>query len=420
MTRYFVLLLALAFSAVGWARLPEEGLVKARQAEQALASGDAQRAIALLVELDAEYPNEPAVNLRLAEIYDQEGQLGAALYYYRRYIQLAGSKARPAARERVQTLEMTAGAREAAEAVAARLGKKAKPVGTPTPKIEQAIEKVLPDGVRVRVDSPEELMSDKINPRKVVSASPTLSQHPLAQADIIIRDEEPTTETMEAAAAPRRTPVPIFTPPPITHRPMATSPEEELSPSDEPESHAAGNRAKEVKDADDAAQEHDVAPAPKVSGRAVHIELAPAEKFSTPPNSQANRAEKAATGASSQGASTAQPKTATRMDPKTFFIVHASGGPVARLSLANDISNSVLVLNALPVGGGNPVNAIVAGGETRTYEVEPARYLVHVKVMENTYPPRTLLDTRFDYEFQEGTSYARRFQRFDAGLAGTE
>lgn len=413
----WVLAIATCSMSVVLARLPEEGLARAAEAEKALAGGDFQQAIAIFVELDAKYPNEPAVNLRLAEIYDQQGQLGAALYYYRRYVQLAGAKARQSAKERVQTLEMTAGAQEAAEAIAAKLGQKARPVGTPTPKVEQAIEKVLPDGARVRVDSPEELMSEKVNPKKLVNPTPETSQHPLSRAEIIIREGPAGVETSEPVTA-RRTPRPLFTPPPLSSLPSEDEEknkereqenQQELTiPEATPHSSAIG-ASPEVQRT--LSQKEPTQSSPN----RISIEFAPAERTTVERPRPAGQIEPASAAKIKPSADGAAP-TPIRLplnDPTKFFICHTYVGEKARLSLSNEFPNGVLVVSALPVFGGDPVNAIVGAGETRSYDVRPGRYVVHVTLRDNSYPPLTLLDTRFDYEFQQGMSYARRFSPRD-------
>jgi hypothetical protein len=408
LTMLVALICVAGVAQIALARLPEEGLARAQEAEQALKVGDPQRAIAIFVELDATYPNEPAVNLRLAEIYDQQGQLGAALYYYRRYVQLAGDRARQTAKERVQTLEMTAGAREAADAIAKRLGQKVRPVGTPTPRVEQAIEKVLPDGARVRVDSPEELMSDKVDPKKLVVATPETSQHPLARADVIIREGEET--TAGAPAAIRRTPRPIFTPPPLSEpssgEVAGDQQRTEATPQPSP---VASPEVTEEAPARPVSQEFEPH---QVGANKISIEFAPAQRTSSTKPREEARKDAVPT------ATAAQPESPRAVsgsilqsvkDPKTFFICYPAGGDHARLSLSNEMSNAVLVLAALPAFAGDPVNAIVGPGETRSYDVKPGRYVVHVTLRDNSYPPVTLLDTRFDYEFAPGMSYARRF-----------
>ncbi|MGB9692877.1 MAG: tetratricopeptide repeat protein [Candidatus Sumerlaeaceae bacterium] len=427
----FLCVMMLALSAA-WARLPEDGLAKAQEAERALKAGDPQHAIALLVELDATYPNEPAVNLRLAEIYDQQGQPGAALYYYRRYVQLAGQAARATAKERVQTLEMTAGAREAADVIAKRLGQKVRAVSTPTPVVQQAIEKLLPDGARVRVDSPEELMSDKVNPKKLVAPTPETSQHPLAKAEVIIRGSD---ETTAPSVSSRRTPSPVFTPPPIAHQwPDTQTAKPTLGPNEENETPRTSepvpqpvspNAHEEKSDLNPHAQAALIQPN-KVSstktipssqdnqgeGRSsnrITIEFAPAERTSSA-KPRAAASASSPTNSAEESAPTASPYVRLPLsDPAKFFLVYPSGGEKARLSLANSFRNAVVVFSALPATGGEPVNAIVGPGETRTYEVTPGRYAVHTKITDDSYPPVTLLDTRFDYEFQSGMSYARRF-----------
>ncbi|MCX7626351.1 MAG: tetratricopeptide repeat protein [Candidatus Sumerlaeaceae bacterium] len=411
----FVITLFVSFAD---ARLPDDGLARAAEAEKALAAGDPQQAIAIFVELDAKYPNEPAVNLRLAEIYDQQGQLGAALFYYRRYVQLAGAKARQSAKERVQTLEMTAGAREAADAVAQKLGQRARPVGTPTPKIEQAIEKLLPDGARVRVDSPEELMSEKVNPKKLVSPTPETSQHPLARAEVIIRDGAPDGETSVPAVV-KKTPRAIFTPPPLTSFSSGENQEAKTQSGGTVKESVTPEPIWETPATPRATEKASAAAPPgeptQLTQNKISVEFAPAERTAFEKAKHPTQSEVAGSSKPSGSPAVSSP-TPVRLlanEPGKFFICHPFGGDVARLSLSNELPNAVLVLSALPVLGGDPVNAIVGGGETRSYDVRPGRYVVHVTIRDNSYPPVTLLDTRFDYEFQQGINYARRFSPRD-------
>lgn len=401
----------------GWARLPEEGLRRAQEAERALAAKEPARAINILVELDALYPGEPAINLRLAEIYDQQGQLGAALFYYRRYVELAGPKARQTAKERVQTLEMTAGAREAAEAIAARLGQKPRAVATPKTQLQRAVEKMLPDGTRVRVDSAEELMSEKVDPGKRRPLEPTPSDHPLAKAEVIIRDGE--SESSEAATA-RRNPRLAFTPPPIVHpltnesTPVAAP---EVQPR-EPSPLAVDSHRRELglpaPTPSLAEPTHSPQAPQRVAARGtngIHVEFAPAQKAAS-----SQRAAKTSPRPSALVAATPTPTLPpslaglTAEEAQKFFIVHPVGGEQASLSLANETDECVVVVSAIPsVPGGRPVNAIVGPHEARIYDVIPGHYTVHVLINDNAYPPVTLLDRRFEYTFEPGMSYARRF-----------
>jgi hypothetical protein len=404
--------LFLCFGGVVEARLPEEALARAEEAERALAQNSPEKAIQILVELDAQFPNEPAVSLRLAEIYDQQGQIGAALYYYRRYVQLAGPKARQSAKERVQTLEMTAGAREAADAIAARLGKKVKPVSTPTPRIEQSVEKVLPDGARVRVDSPEELMSDKVNPTKLTSPTP-LSQHPLARAEVRLRVDE---ESSDSETVVETTPHPIFTPPPFSVREPEREEKQELPLGQESNKPATGHE-KQVPSEPSAQSSppHNNQITDTLTTSSKHptlkMEFAPAEKTSSlvkvpRKGSQPSRD----TGASAQPVSQSSPVApAMSGEPDQFFLIHPHAGEKARVTLANNIADSIVVVSALPALPGEPLNAILAPNETRTYEVSPGAYVVHVKITNNRYPPTTLVDTTFNYTFEAGMSYTRNF-----------
>src|SRR5690606_1310215 len=67
------------------AKLPEEALKSAQQAEKRLKEDKPKEAISILEQVDKKYPGHRAVSLRLAQIYDTLGDNGPALFYYRRY-----------------------------------------------------------------------------------------------------------------------------------------------------------------------------------------------------------------------------------------------------------------------------------------------------------------------------------------------
>src|SRR2546430_2597898 len=94
-----ILLLVPARPAI--ARLPDDGLKRAQQAEKLLRAGKPDDAIKMMAQLDRDYPGEPAVSLRLGQIYDTLGQYGEALFYFRRYAGIAGSRTIPEAQMRL-------------------------------------------------------------------------------------------------------------------------------------------------------------------------------------------------------------------------------------------------------------------------------------------------------------------------------
>src|SRR5690606_17456231 len=153
---------------------PTEALEKARQAEKALAANQPDEAIRILQELDRQHPDNPAISLRLAEIHDTLNRYGYALFYYRKYVKLAGPNAREMAAARVQTLELMAGIDDHADAAAKALGQQTVPVATPTPKVQRMIAAEAKDGTLVPLNSEEDLKNiRKLTAKAVVSPAVT-------------------------------------------------------------------------------------------------------------------------------------------------------------------------------------------------------------------------------------------------------
>lgn len=167
-----VLLFAVLFCAAPALpqRLPEAGLKKAQLAEKQLKADKPQEAIKILEALDKEYPGHGAVSLRLAQVYDQTENYGAALFYYRRYAQIAGSEAIEDARNRVTTLELMAGAAKAAEEFARKRGQESTAVEVPTPEIQRSVEQMAPDGSWVPVTDPS-MLGKPVTPITTAPAS---------------------------------------------------------------------------------------------------------------------------------------------------------------------------------------------------------------------------------------------------------
>jgi hypothetical protein len=433
------LTLVIGLVAPALARLPEEGLQRAQEAEKLVRSGDVDAAIRIFVELDSRYPNEAAVQRRLAELYDGKGQLGAALYYYRRYLELAGNKARPEIRERVQTLEMTAGAREAADEIARRLGKKARPQPTPETHTEQVIEKVLPDGRRVAVKSAEELMAD--SPKGATHATPTPTpRHPLAVREVTLPPETPEaepTKTNEAnqaipqepadatpsarattASSPSPavnatpTPKPVFTPPPI----RAT-----LSPADEALMLKAQNE-NPTESTPAATERSGVAPSKPTSPRAVPTQAETQSGKSVEAESlphagiRTTRVEvirPEVRGDSPQAEKNPERRRFRNVNSDPYFTSEPGSGEKAKLTLSNEFADAVVTFVAVPAEGTEPINVILGIGESRSIEIEPGTYEVRISAMNNRYPPATVLRQQFNYTFEAGTTYHRRFSPGD-------
>jgi len=402
--------------------LPDAALQKAREAEQHLAANQPDKAIAILKELDKQYPGQAAISLRLAEIHDTNNKYGAALFYYRRYIHLAGGRAREMAAARVSTLEVMAGVDAEAERVARELGESTRPVATPALKVERVIAAEAKDGSRVPLRSAEDVEriekqgyvkplpkseqtpeitpavtpilipetlsrpspvsnSTYANPTQSGSAAsiqqsqrtppraPTLSPKPdedvlLAQAFVKAEDPDAVTEPaasptiiLESAPERRQTPIPSATTPP----PLKLDPIETVTPARTPR--------------------------PPVTVRAT---IAPSGQ--TP-----------AVAYTRPYSSSDSPRAAG------FFNVSNVGGGYAQVSIVNDLKSGVVTVSLTPMDNGEVLSAILMPGESKTIYAQPARYNLSANASTTDYSPITLMNTQFEYKFDAGRQYTRRF-----------
>lgn len=164
MRRLIAILMLMA--AIGFAadRLPDEGLKRAQEAEKLLKANQVDEAVQILRKLDKDFPGHAAISLRIAQIMDTNNQYGPALFYYRRYMHIKGRDADLDAHARVASIEMVAGAKEAAEAFAKKLGETTEPVKVPTPEVKHSLERPATDGSLVPVTKPEDLNAAEVTP----------------------------------------------------------------------------------------------------------------------------------------------------------------------------------------------------------------------------------------------------------------
>jgi hypothetical protein len=350
------------------------------------------------------------------------------LFYYRRYVQLAGEKARESAKIRVATLEMTAGAKEAAEGVSRSLGVETLPVATPQPKVEQSVEKITPDGVRVRVDSPEDVVSEKIDPKKIVRPSKAAVpiQIPYREA-LPGQASEPPGENLPVSkpgddspeqpgdAAPQ-TPKSVFTPPPVTQQ-LEADPENREAAAPDPSPAAApkpGTRTDAIQKThgtpavtvmDQEEEQPEPTPAPgRNRGQRISVEV-----MGTPAAGQRGKV---------AGELPPAPRKPAGLNgvAAQFFTLTPNSGGSSVLKFSNAIPASVVTLVAVPADGSDPVNSILPTGENRTLRINPGTYEFRVSAANTNYPPATLFEIRFTCQIQQGFAYAHRFLPEDSEL----
>lgn len=386
-----VLLLALACAAAH-ARLPEEALRKAQQAEKLVQQNRVTDAIVMLQDLDRAHPGEAALSLRLAQLFDGKGQEGPALFYYRRYAAQAEGRARDEALARLQTLELVTNARTGAEEFAKAVKEKTKPAATPATNVEMSVLKAAPDGTLTNlkpsdVGLPDELAAGTQPP------PPPPSPTPAPVRTITAGAAAPIAVFGDAQARTR----PAFTPPPISDpsRPADAPPTAQASP------------APQTPPPTPAAAATPAGPRPPVRIEILSTpEPAPAAGTAGPSLS----ALEAAMMPSAPGRVAAAPTGApARAAKRGVFSTRDIGGRHAALKVTNATPESMLALNVVPEAGGESVNILLANGETRTAEFPPGDCEVIVTMTRQTYPPSNLLDRRFDFRFEAGVQYEKVF-----------
>ena len=360
---WLVVLVALVLVGPGWGRLPEEALKRGKEAEKLVQAGKVSEAIASWEKIDKTYPGNPPVSLRLAELHDQTGEYGPALFYYRRYVAQSGEGAGEDARSRLLTLEQMANVPAEAAEYARKRGEDSQPVPVPGPVIEKSRVQVKPDGSIAPSPGAEGGTSvPQVKARAPIVLTPVGDGAKPVSPDTEyvlltpLRGDSEAAETSEPAAGVRgRTTVTVEPPGAEIPEPGSASARRSPAPGS-PETGVEGGTlppAKELRDE---------------VGR-VTDDLK-------------------------------RPKSA-------FFSVSKIAGTKARIRITNGFGESIMTFAAISGPGAEPVNAILASGESREIDVNPGRYRVKISVSNTGYPPGTLFEADFDMVFETGKCYTR-------------
>jgi len=403
--------------------LPEAALQQARQAEQHLASNQPDKAIAILKELDKQYPGQAAISLRLAEIHDTNNKYGAALFYYRRYIHLAGGRAREMAAARVSTLEVMAGVDSEAERVARELGESTRPVATPALKVERVIAAEAKDGSRVPLRSAEDV--EQIERQGYVKPLPKSKQTPEITpgvTPIII----PETLSLPSQAASSTYAKPAVAAPSRAAQVEPVKTAKAPTPTPQPDEDALLAQAFVKADDPDAIVENVAAPPVATPEPTQKRRQTPTQVTTTPPPLQLEpmgtvapartprppvtvRATVASTGQAPTVAYTRPFSSTDSPRAAGFFNVTNVGGSYAQVSLINDLNGGVVTVSLTPMDNGEVLSAILMPGESKTIYAKSARYTISANASTTDYSPITLMNTQFEYKFDAGRQYTRRF-----------
>lgn len=389
--------------------LPESALVKAREAEKLLAADKPDDAIAILREVDREHPGHPAISLRLAQINDTIDRSGYALFYYRRYVQLAGANARDIAVERVMTLELMPGIDDEARQLAAQLGESTRPIATPTPKVERMIATRAKDGTIVPIRSEEDL--EKIQKQGIPATAPS-TPIPTPEPAIVLPEELIRTPAPTAAPAQPALVVSQAQPsvPATNIAASAPQPDEDallaqaFLQAEEPGTIETPTPAPSPTPAPTET------PTPRPQIEPVQATLSPAAQsapFPTPP-----------VPALTPSTTPAPQVIFTKPTPQfesaraaSFFHIAAAPGSMGQVALLNEVPDSVITMSITPKDNSDVVSAILVSGETKTMFVKPGEYTVTATVNTTDYSPITLLNTTFTYTFEAGRQYSHRFTK---------
>jgi hypothetical protein len=363
LARCVLAVVVMAAGISGWGKLPEEALKRGREAEKLVQAGKLSEAITAWGRVDKAYPGNAPVSLRLAELHDQLGQYGPALFYYRRYVQLSKDGATEDARARLLTLEQMARVPDEAAEFAKKLGVESERVAVPATVVEESQVQVKPDGSIIPLKGTDPGTSaPQVKPRAAIVLTPvgssatTVSKEQEYVLITPIRGGSTPASTTGTAGAKRNRTV-------ITVEP--------------PEAQPAGR----------------VPPVPKASAAPSSPEAGSETGMVPPPGAIRDEVGRVTDDLT-------RPKSA-------FFTVSKGTGPNARIKLTNAFPESVMTFGAIPASGVEPVNAILTGGESRDLGIAPGRYRVKIGVNDSGYPPGELFETEFEMVFDAGMCYTR-------------
>lgn len=377
--------LTLVISGSSAQQLPEAGLKKAKEAERQLAANKPREAVAAYQAVDKEYPGHASVSLRLGQIHDTLNETGPALFYFRRYMTIAGDKAMEEARARTLAMEKQVGAADAAQKFAKERGEETTPISLPSPQIKRSLAKVNPDGSMVTLRGPQDLVTTGVPEFRAMSATPVPELEVPEDSSQVLPPQPVKTaglKTSQPAAAPGD---------PALEQALQVSGPAGATPGapDKPK-----GRFTPPPMTDEAAK-----PAETPS-----VELStPQVTFSAP--AQPPVETPVATVAKAPRKTAAQRKTVR----SKFFATKPVNSIDAQLKIENKYPNSLMTFAAVPNRGGDPVNAIMTTGESRSINIAPGKYRVTVNVSDTNYAPVTLLSATYEVEFAAGTEYYRAF-----------
>jgi len=431
-------------------RLPPEALKSATEAEQKLKAGQPLEALAVLTRIDRDHPGHAAISLRMGQIFDTMNKNGQALFYYRRYVQYSGERPREEAAARITALELTPGAKQAAEAFAATLGEKSIAMQTPAPRttLEMAVERE--DGTLIPVkDSKDMERYSKeglpLAPPDPISAEPTPfvvntnktrpNQSAFANRQPMNSDTSPNNSRAgsNASGAPsgsQQVPANVITskPPlkssdedaqlvakfvgtPAPHKDANAGLDGPQSPSSGPSRSNLPSNVALIPPPSQTGGDNDV-PSLQNGGMPISGQGGTMPVSGLPKGTPTDRPPMRSPKRPAEQVVYTSPTPATRVESvraENFFTVKAAGGTSTEIRLVNQVPSSIISFKALPLEHGETVSAILAAEENRTLQIAPASYDLTVTITTTNYPPQTLMEAHFTATFVAGNQYTRWF-----------
>lgn len=376
------------------AQPPQEGLAMAQQAEKLVASNKTNEAISVLEAASKKFPTVNAFNLRIAQIYDNQNQYGPALFYYRKYVNSGGGKGLEDAIARSATLELMPQAKSGAEEFAKSKKETTKAIDPVVSISKSSINVERPDGTLVPLSGPEDLNA-------VITKGVNAITTPSPQIPTVTPSVTPITISPQLIDNLKKEPVLP------ANKPVSTNQQ-----NDEDVLLTEKLLGKKPNSENAAAAVEAIQPS-QMSELSIESKILEETRVpSATPNSTRLKSQFPLLKEGSNRGSLIQTDTGINSQRShNFFNTKKAGGNKAIVFVMNSLDAGIVTVSIIPQDEKPTEQAILMPGESKTIQLIPDTYNFQATVSSNDYPPITLMDTQFTYQFQQGMQYSRRFDR---------
>lgn len=385
------------------AKVPQEGLQMAQNAEKLLAANKTADAIKILEDGAAKYPNAPAFQLRLAQVYDNNNELGKALFYYRKFVESGSGRGMEDAMARSSTLELMPQVKAEAESFAQSKNETTKPVAQASSKVLSSINVEKPDGTLIPLKGPDDLNTviskgiHSIETPKPASATITPSVTPIIVNPQLIEGVKKNSN--QQASKENIMPRPVDEDALIAQRLLGKQPNEQNVAAGMVSTPPVQESEKKLSIEARLAQDLKISGNTSLSIGTRITELPPSASIRTSSMPSSNIA------FTKPDTSQESPKA------RSFFNTKSIGGSTAKVVVMNSMAAGVVTVSIVPEDEKPAEQAILMPGESKTIILKPDYYNFTANVSTTDYPPITLMNTQFRIQFQSGTQYTRRFDK---------